>query len=80
MRESALLCYMCVGPEVLNFAPRERAAPPDHVKGVVAEREHRCTRCGGSIPEGTGFVYVCSRHPVEGERALHERLCGGADG
>ena len=76
MRESALLCYACVGPEVLNFTPRERAAPPDHVKGAVAERERQCTQCGSPIPEGTGFVYVCGHHPVDGERALHDRLCG----
>ena len=64
MRESAILCYLCVYPDVLNFVPRERAAPPAHVKGAIADRERRCTKCGGLIPQGVGFVYVCGRRTL----------------
>ena len=75
MRESALLCYMCVYPDALYFPSREGAPPPSNVKGAIADREHSCTKCGARISEGSGFVYVCGHRPVEGEGALHEELC-----
>ena len=79
MRDSAMLCSLCVVPDALNFAPRERAPPPANVKGAVADRDRHCTKCGGLIPKGVGFVYVCGQRPVAGEHALHERLCGRSD-
>lgn len=79
MRQSAIRCYMCVYPDVLNFVSHERAPPPPWVRGAISERERRCTKCGGPIRKGEGFVYVCGRDPVDGEAELHAALCGRPD-
>jgi len=77
MRQSAIVCHLCVVPHVLCFPSTQCSPPPPWVKGSVAEHALTCTGRRRPIRAGSAFVYVCGESPVEGEAALHARLRGG---
>lgn len=77
MRRSEILCYRCVYPYALDYC-RTRIPPPSYIRGAVANRSIRCTRCGEDIPSGRGHVTIRGDDRAECQDPAPAKLSGNA--
>lgn len=65
MRHAEALCDRCVYRAAREDRPSRPRSTPD-VRGIVAERERACSRCGAAIAAGQRYVLLLRNVPPPG--------------